>query len=83
MNKNNEKKPPKVFISYSWSNTDHMNQVLDLAYKLNDDGVHVVIDEWDAPEGCDLYAFMERNVTSKEIDHVLIISDKKYAEKSK
>lgn len=82
MNKNNEKKPPKVFISYSWSNTDHMNQVLDLAYKLNDDGVHVVIDEWDAPEGCDLYAFMERNVTSKEIDHVLIISDKKYAEKA-
>ena len=79
--KNNEK-IPKVFISYSWTSEEHRNNVIELAYQLMSDHIEVVIDEWDLPEGNDLNFFMEENVRSSEIDYVLIISDKEYAEKA-
>lgn len=38
---------PKVFISYSWSSREYEEKVMDLAVKLQEDGVEVIIDKWD------------------------------------
>lgn len=75
-------KPPKVFISYSWSSKEHEEKVLDLAQSLLANGIEVVLDKWELPEGEDKYKFMERSVNDSSIDKVIIISDKKYAEKA-
>lgn len=76
---NVENKIPKVFISYSWSSSD---RVLDLAERLMANGVDVILDKWDLKEGHDKYAFMEQSVTNFEVDKVLIICDKAYADKA-
>ena len=72
----------KLFISYSWTNQDHETWVLNLAKELVENGVHVIIDKWDLKEGQDSYSFMEKMVSDTEIQKVLIISDKKYADKA-
>lgn len=69
---------PKIFISYSWTTDDHQQWVLDLAIRLSEDGVDVTLDKWDLKEGHDKYAFMEKMVSSEEIDTVLIICDSGY-----
>lgn len=71
-----------VFISYSWTNDKHIDWVVQLANRLMGDGVEVRLDKWDLKEGHDKFAFMESMVTSADIDKVLIILDKKYAEKA-
>ena len=73
---------PKAFISYSWSSPDHQQWVLDLATQLRESGVDVIFDKWDLKEGDDAIAFMERIVTDKSIKKVIVVSDKKYAEKA-
>jgi len=70
---------PKVFISYSWSCSD---RVIELAQRLVNDGVDVVLDKWELREGQDKYAFMERSVTDESITKVLMICDKAYADKA-
>jgi len=70
---------PKVFISYAWSNTE---RVIELAQRLKNDGVEVILDKWKLKEGQDKYAFMEQCVTDDTINKVLIICDKVYAEKA-
>jgi len=70
---------PRVFISYSWSCAD---RVIELAERLMNDGVDVVLDKWELKEGQDKYAFMERSVTDNTITKVLMICDKSYAEKA-
>jgi hypothetical protein len=75
-------KPPKIFISYSWTSVVHENQVLTLAKRLCQDGIDVVLDKWDLKPGYDQFAFMEQMVTSDEIDKVLMLFDKRYVEKA-
>lgn len=72
----------KVFISYSWSTPDHEEWVMDLAERLMQDGVDVIIDKWELNEGDDKYAFMEKMVTDDSVDKVLMICDRDYAEKA-
>ena len=74
-----EDKIPKIFISYSWGNSD---LVLELAQRLVAHGVDVVLDKWELKEGQDKYAFMERCVNDPEITKVLIICDEEYAKKA-
>ena len=74
--------PQKIFISYSWTTPEHEEWVLNLSRRLVSDGIEVVLDKWDLKEGHDIYNFMEGMVKSPEINKVLIISDKKYAEKA-
>lgn len=74
-----EAKTPKVFISYAWQNSD---RVLELAERLMQNGVDVILDKWDLKEGHDKYAFMEQSVNNAEVDKVLIICDKFYTEKA-
>ena len=73
---------PKVFISYSWSSPSHQGLVRDWSEQLARDGVDIVLDQYDLKEGQDKYAYMERMVTDKTVSHVLVISDKKYAQKA-
>jgi len=70
---------PKVFISYSWTSTD---RVIELAQRLMQDGVEVVLDKWKLKEGQDKYLFMEQCVTDDSINKVLMVCDKTYAEKA-
>lgn len=72
----------KIFISYSWSKPSHEEWVVGLAQRLMQDGVDVAIDKWDLKEGHDKFHFMESMVKSEEIKKVLVILDRKYAEKA-
>jgi TIR domain len=73
---------PKLFISYSWSNAEHEQWVVDLATELRESGVDVILDKWDLKEGHDAVAFMEQMVTNPEVKKVAIICDEKYAAKA-
>lgn len=73
---------PKAFISYSWTNQAHQDRVREWAERLVSDGVDVVLDLWDLKEGQDKFSFMERMVNDPHVTHVLVISDRTYAEKA-
>ncbi|MES5323620.1 SEFIR domain-containing protein [Alcaligenes phenolicus] len=73
---------PKLFISYSWSNAEHEQWVINLASELRESGVDVILDKWDLKEGHDAVAFMEKMVTDPDIKKVAIICDEKYAAKA-
>lgn len=74
--------PPKMFISYSWSNPDHEAWVVELAEELVSQGVEVKLDKWDLQPGHDANAFMESMVTDPAVTKVLMICDRVYVEKS-
>ena len=73
---------PKLFISYSWSSSEHEQWVVDLATELRESGVDVILDKWELKEGHDAVVFMEQMVTNPEIKKVAIICDEKYALKA-
>lgn len=73
---------PKLFISYSWSNPQHEQWVIELATSLRESGVDVILDKWDLKEGHDAYAFMEKMVNDPEIEKVAIVCDETYSEKA-
>lgn len=73
---------PKVFISYSWTNQQHMDRVREWAEHLMADGIQVVMDIFDLKEGDDKYAYMERMVADESVTHVLMFCDSRYAEKA-
>ena len=73
---------PKVFISYSWSNDEHISRVVELAHRLKNHGIEVIFDKWHLKEGQDKYVFMEQCVTDETVTNVLIVCDKIYAEKA-
>ena len=77
-----EDSPPKLFVSYSWSNATHEQWVLKLAHELAELDIHVIIDKWDLKEGHDAHAFMERMVTDPDIKKVMLVSDEVYATKA-
>lgn len=72
----------KLFISYSWQPEQHEKWVLELATALRQDGVDVVLDKWDLKEGHDAHKFMERMVSDKKVQKVVIICNKTYVEKA-
>ncbi len=70
------KKNIKVFISYSWDSKEHELWVLNLANRLRDKGLDVILDKYEIRLGNDLNFFMEKSV--KRADRVLIIFTKNY-----
>lgn len=72
----------KAFASYSWTTQGHSDRVLAWCERLVSDGVDVEIDRWSLREGDDKFAYMERMVTDPAISHVLIFSDRRYAERA-
>jgi hypothetical protein len=73
---------PKIFISYSWNPITNKEKVHRLAERLFNDGIHVILDEWDLNAGQDKNTFMEQMVNNEEISKVLLICNKDYAEKA-
>lgn len=73
---------PLVFISYSWTSERHKGVVKDIADRLLDAGVEVIIDIYDLKEGDDRFKFMEQMVTRPDVTHVLVVSDRSYVEKA-
>ena len=73
---------PKVFASYSWTSPEHRERVRELVNRLCGDGVDMILDIYELKEGQDKYAYMERMVNDANISKVLVISDRKYAEKA-
>lgn len=73
---------PHLFLSYSWSTTEHEEWVEDLAKELTESGVHVIFDKWDLREGHDSIAFMEKMVNDPNIKKVILICDRVYADKA-
>ncbi len=67
-----EEKPeehhPKVFISYSWDSEEHKKWVLDLATKLCENGIDVILDQWEISNrgGSPIPNFMINSVSSSE-----------------
>lgn len=73
---------PKVFISYSWTDVEHEQFVLELATSLRNHGVDAILDKWDLKPGQDKYAFMESMVVDSDVMKVLVLCDRKYQEKA-
>lgn len=78
----NAKEPPKIFISYSWTSPAFQNQIRSWAERLAADGVEILLDQFELREGQDKYVYMEKMVTDPKVTHVLMFSDKRYAEKA-
>jgi len=72
----------KIFISYSWNPYNNKLKVIELAERLTNDGIHVILDDWDLKEGQDKYHFMEQMVNDESVNKVLLVSNKEYAEKA-
>jgi hypothetical protein len=73
---------PKVFISYSHGTEQHEDRVLKLARELVENGIDVKIDKWDIRPGQNLHKFMEEMVNNNDINKVLVVCDKLYADKA-
>ena len=73
-------RPPCVFISYSWEDDDHKQWVHSLADRLLEDGIDVILDQYDLMHGDRLPQFMEQSIAAA--DRVLIICTPTYKEKS-
>lgn len=71
---------PKAFISYSWEKDNHKKWVRELAERLRNDGVDVILDQWHLAPGDQLTEFMECSI--RENDFVLIICTPHYKVKS-
>jgi tRNA U34 5-carboxymethylaminomethyl modifying GTPase MnmE/TrmE len=73
-------KAPRIFISYSHDNGTHKNWVLNLATRLNANGVDLVFDQWDLRLGSDLPLFMESGLS--DADRVIMICSGNYVQKA-
>ena len=57
---------PKVFISYSWDNEEHKEWVLNLADRLCNDGIDVILDRYYLKPGKNLPHFVETSISKAE-----------------
>jgi hypothetical protein len=73
-------KIPRAFISYSWDDEAHKRWVRELATKLRQDGIDVMLDQWGLAPGDQLPEFMERSL--RENDYILIICTPLYKKRS-
>lgn len=71
---------PKVFVSYSHDSQEHKEWVLDLSTRLVENGVDVILDQWDLRLGGDLPSFMESGLT--QADRILAICTGAYVTKA-
>src|SRR6266404_5552879 len=70
----------RCFISYSWDSNEHRDWVRQLGCDLVDNGVDVLLDQWDVVPGDDLAAYMETSI--RESDCVLLICTLAFARKA-
>ncbi|MEK5056465.1 toll/interleukin-1 receptor domain-containing protein [Niallia sp. FSL K6-0212] len=70
----------KVFISYSWDSTAHQQWVLELVYKLRDNGVDASIDILKTHETVNLNTMMVSNI--RDNDYIIIVLTENYSKKA-
>lgn len=70
----------KVFISYSWEDSEHQEWVKKFASDLRNIGIESRLDKWHLEAGDRLPLFMEQEI--RENDFILIVCTPKYKEKS-
>ena len=80
MMENEQNKPIKVFISYSWDSEEHKAWVKKLADRLTEEGIDVQLDQYQEP-GTSLTAFMQDGLSNA--DRVLVIGSPNYKRKAK
>lgn len=73
---------PTIFISYCWTPKEVKERVLQLAERLEEDGVNVLYDKKSLRPGQDMNAFMESLATNPQIKKVLVICTNEYARKA-
>lgn len=73
---------PRAFLSYSWTSDERADWIRGLADRLINDGVDVILDQYDLKDGQDKFSFMERMVTDPTVTHVVALSDARYAERA-
>jgi TIR domain len=78
--KDSESNTPIVFISYSHDTPAHKKWVAELAAKLIEKGVDIILDQWDLEPGDDVPKFMEQSV--KRAHKVLMICTETYVRKA-
>ena len=72
---------PKVFISYSYDNSEHEKWIKDLTNKLRSDaGVDAIIDKFALNQASDLDEVMKKGF--EQSDKVVIVATENYAKKS-
>ena len=76
---NEQNKPIKVFISYSWDSEEHKAWVKMLADRLTEEGLDVILDQYQ-PAGTPLTRFMTNGL--EKADKVLIIGTPDYKKKA-
>ena len=72
---------PKVFISYTRSDNKN-DRIISISKQLLNDGVDTILDVWDLLPGDDKHVYMQRIVTDKTINKILIFCTKKYKYKA-
>ncbi|MCK5169280.1 MAG: toll/interleukin-1 receptor domain-containing protein [Bacteroidales bacterium] len=70
----------KVFISYSWDSDEHKLWVLNIAQKLSENGVYVILDRFDLMAGKNMTHFMEESIDTAE--KVIVIMTPNYKKKA-
>lgn len=65
-----------VFISYSWDDEKHKQWVLDLANKLVNEGVNVILDRYELRPGKSLPYFVEASI--RKADRIIIVFTPNY-----
>lgn len=73
---------PRIFISYSWTTEEYLEWVRQLATDLAENNIDVELDQWSLREGDNKFVYMEKMVTDKTIQKVIILCDKMYQEKA-
>lgn len=71
---------PKVFISYTHETPEHQRWVGKFATDLRNNGIDVVLDQWECRFGTDLTLFMERGVS--ESKRVILVCTPEYKRKA-
>lgn len=71
---------PTIFISYSHDSPAHKIWVAGLAARLRENGVTVILDQWDLRPGDDVPKFMEHSIRNSQ--RVLLICTEIYARKA-
>lgn len=74
--------PPKLFISYSQTNAEYEDRVLQLATRLRRHGVDAILDKWHLRPGQDAIVFMETIVLDPSIRKVAMLCDRRYVERA-
>lgn len=78
----NTMQSPKVFVSYSWTPMSNQETVFQLVSRLRRDNVGVIYDRDELHPGQNINYFMEQALERNDIDNIVVICNKDYADKA-